>query len=103
MIDPPTGIAFRSGLITASGHWFGTDDVGRDLFVRTLYGGRISLMVGLAATLVSLVIGIAWGATAGYAGGRTDQIMMRIVDVLYAMPFMFFVILLMVFFGATSF
>jgi oligopeptide transport system permease protein len=84
-------------------HYFGTDDVGRDLFVRTLYGGRISLMVGLVATLVSLVIGIAWGATAGYIGGRTDQFMMRIVDVLYAMPFMFFVILLMVFFGRNIF
>jgi oligopeptide transport system permease protein len=81
------------------GHYFGTDDVGRDLFVRTLYGGRISLLVGLAATAVSLVIGIAWGATAGYVGGRTDQFMMRAVDVLYALPFMFFVILLMVFFG----
>jgi len=87
----------------ASQHYFGTDDVGRDLFVRTLYGGRISLMVGLVATLVSLVIGIAWGATAGYVGGRTDQFMMRIVDVLYAMPFMFFVILLMVFFGRNIF
>ena len=83
----------------STGHWFGTDDVGRDLFVRTLHGGRISLLVGLAATLVSLIIGVAWGATAGYVGGRTDQFMMRIVDVLYAMPFMFFVILLMVFFG----
>jgi oligopeptide transport system permease protein len=83
----------------ANGHYFGTDDVGRDLFVRTLHGGRVSLLVGLAATFVSLVIGIAWGATAGYAGGRTDQIMMRTVDVLYALPFMFFVILLMVFFG----
>jgi oligopeptide transport system permease protein len=84
-------------------HYFGTDDVGRDLFIRTLYGGRISLMVGLVATLVSLIIGIAWGATAGYVGGRTDQFMMRIVDVLYAMPFMFFVILLMVFFGRNIF
>jgi oligopeptide transport system permease protein len=84
-------------------HWFGTDDVGRDLFVRTMYGGRISLLVGLAATFVSLVIGIAWGATAGYAGGKVDQFMMRIVDVLYAMPFMFFVILLMVFFGRNIF
>ena len=86
-----------------SEHWFGTDDVGRDLFVRTLYGGRISLLVGFAATLVSLVIGIAWGATAGYAGGKVDQFMMRVVDVLYAMPFMFFVILLMVFFGRNIF
>ncbi len=83
----------------ATGHWFGTDGVGRDLFVRTLQGGRISLLVGLAATLVSLIIGIAWGATAGYLGGRIDGLMMRIVDILYAMPFMFFVILLMVFFG----
>jgi len=87
----------------ATAHWFGTDDVGRDLFVRTLYGGRISLLVGLAATLVSLIIGIAWGATAGYVGGKADQVMMRIVDVLYAMPFMFFVILLMVFFGRNIF
>ncbi|WP_419605639.1 hypothetical protein [Thiolapillus sp.] len=82
-----------------NGHVFGTDSVGRDLFVRTLYGGRMSLMVGIIATLVSLVIGISWGATAGYIGGRVDGIMMRIVDILYAMPFMFFVILLMVFFG----
>ncbi len=80
-------------------HLFGTDAVGRDLFARTLHGGRISLLVGLAATLVSLVIGVAWGATAGYLGGRVDQVMMRIVDVLYAIPFIFFVILLMVVFG----
>jgi len=83
----------------ASGHIFGTDSNGRDMFVRTLYGGRMSLMVGVLATLVSLIIGISYGATAGYIGGRTDAIMMRIVDILYAMPFMFFVILLMVFFG----
>ena len=80
-------------------HLFGTDALGRDVFVRTMYGGRISLMVGLVATAVSLIIGVAWGATAGFIGGRTDHVMMRIVDVLYAMPFMFFVILLMVFFG----
>ncbi|MBT5891099.1 MAG: ABC transporter permease subunit [Chromatiales bacterium] len=84
-------------------HYFGTDDVGRDIFVRTLYGGRISLLVGLSATMVSLVIGVFWGAIAGYAGGRTDQLMMRFVDVMYAMPFMFFVILLMVFFGRNIF
>jgi oligopeptide transport system permease protein len=82
-----------------SRHLFGTDGLGRDLFVRTLYGGRISLMIGVVATLVSLLIGISWGATAGYLGGRVDHFMMRIVDILYAMPFMFFVILLMVFFG----
>ena len=80
-------------------HFFGTDDLGRDMFVRTLVGGRISLMVGLVATGVSLIIGISYGAVAGYLGGRADQVMMRIVDILYAMPFMFLVILLMVLFG----
>jgi len=83
----------------AAGHFFGTDGNGRDLFARTLYGGRVSLMVGIVATLVSLAIGVTWGAVAGYAGGRIDTIMMRIVDILYSLPFLFFVILLMVYFG----
>lgn len=87
----------------AAGFYFGTDTNGRDLFVRTLYGIRVSMMVGLIATSVSLVIGVSYGAVAGYLGGRTDQIMMRLVDILYSMPFMFFVILLMVIFGRNIF
>ncbi|HRD75454.1 MAG TPA: ABC transporter permease subunit [Hyphomicrobiaceae bacterium] len=77
----------------------GTDTNGRDLLSRTLIAGRVSLAIGLLASLVALVIGVAWGATAGYLGGRVDLVMMRIVDILYALPFMFFVILLVVFFG----
>ncbi len=83
----------------ANGHWFGTDANGRDLFVRAWTGTRVSLLVALLATFVSLVIGVAWGATAGYLGGRTDDWMMRFVDVLYALPYMFFVIILTVVFG----
>jgi len=80
-------------------HWLGTDIHGRDLMTRLMYGGRISLMVGFAATAVSLFIGVLWGTIAGYIGGLTDTIMMRIVDILYALPFMIFIILLMVVFG----
>ena len=82
------------------GHLIGTDALGRDLLARLLMGLRVSLAIGLVATFVSLVIGVAWGATAGFVGGRLDEVMMRFVDVLYSLPFIFFVILLMVTFGS---
>ena len=83
----------------APGHWLGTDRLGRDILVRTLHGLRVSLAIALAATLVSLVIGVAWGAFAGFRRGRADALMMRFVDVLYALPQVFFVIILTVVFG----
>jgi oligopeptide transport system permease protein len=83
----------------SSDHFLGTDILGRDLLSRILYGARISLLVGFVATGVALVIGVSWGIIAGYFGGRIDSIMMRIVDVLYGLPFIIFIILLMVIFG----
>ncbi|MCH7829996.1 MAG: ABC transporter permease subunit [Proteobacteria bacterium] len=80
----------------SGGHFFGTDELGRDLFARTMLGIRTTLLVAMVASLVSLVIGVSYGAVAGYCGGRIDAIMMRFVDTLYALPFIFFVILLMV-------
>jgi oligopeptide transport system permease protein len=91
--------AFLAPPSIASGHYAGTDSNGRDLLTRVFYGGQISLSVALVATLVSLVIGVLYGAIAGYFGGRVDNLMMRFVDIMYSLPFMFMVILLMVVFG----
>ncbi len=83
-------------------HPMGTDNAGRDILARVLLGGRISLMVGIISTFVSLLIGITFGATAGYLGGKVDEVMMRVVDVLYAIPYMMIVIVLLAFFGGQS-
>jgi len=80
-------------------HWLGTDTLGRDLLTRIMYGGRLSLMVGFLATAVALTIGVLWGTVSGYLGGKVDVFMMRTVDILYALPFTIFIILLMVVFG----
>ncbi len=99
-------IAFNESFLSPTlvdGRLFGTDDLGRDLFVRTLKGTQVTLLVALVASIVSLVIGVLYGAFAGFAGGKTDAFMMRAVDALYAMPFIFFVILLMVVFERSFF
>lgn len=92
-----THIAASPSLVHS--HWFGTDRLGRDLFVRTLSGTRLSLAIGLVATLMSLIVGIGYGAIAGYIGGRTDHLMMRIIEILSGLPLIFFVIFLTVIFG----
>ena len=90
----------RLGAVPPSAeHWLGTDTFGRDMLTRILYGGRISLAVGFIATAVALIIGVTYGAIAGYAGGKIDSAMMRLVDIFYALPYMIFIILLMVVFG----
>jgi len=87
---------------TTAAHWFGTDRLGRDLFVRTLLGIRLSLLISLAASALSVGIGLTWGALAGFAGGRTDEWMMRFVDVLYSLPYLFIVIILSTLLGRGS-
>ncbi|WP_110686164.1 ABC transporter permease subunit [Salinicola aestuarinus] len=95
--------AFGTGPTLENAHYLGTDANGRDLLTRVLYGGRISLSVALVASFVSLLIGVLYGAISGYLGGRVDNLMMRFVDIMYSLPFMFLVILLMVVFGRNIF
>lgn len=88
-----------AGLPPSTTHWFGTDLLGRDLLSRILYGGRISFLVAIVASLVSLGVGVTYGAISGWAGGSIDRFMMRIVEIIYSLPYTIFVILLMVFIG----
>ena len=86
-----------------SAHWFGTDRLGRDLYARTLAGARVSIAIGLVASLISIVVGVSYGAIAGYLGGRTDHLMMRIIEILSGLPLIFFVIFLTVIFGRSEY
>jgi oligopeptide transport system permease protein len=93
-------LASRPGIENA--HWFGTDRLGRDLFVRTLAGTRVSMAIGLVASAISLIVGVGYGAVAGYIGGRTDHLMMRMIEILSGLPLIFFIIFLTVIFGRSE-
>ncbi len=101
--DEPDWVAMSVPPSPESGHYFGTDTLGRDLYVRTLLGGRISLLVGVLGALVAVLLGTLYGATSGFLGGTVDRVMMRILEILYGLPFMFLVILLVTFFGRNIF
>lgn len=101
-LDPAATHPAERHLPPTGAHWFGTDALGRDYFARVLVGGQTSLLVGFAATLASVLIGVLYGAVSGYYGGRTDEVMMRFVDFLYGVPYMFLVILIMLLFSETS-
>ena len=86
-----------------SAHWFGTDRLGRDLYARTLAGARVSIAIGLVASMISILVGVSYGAIAGYIGGRTDHLMMRVIEILSGLPLIFFVIFLTVIFGRSEY
>ena len=101
-LDPDRTYPTLRNLPPSPAHWFGTDGLGRELFARVLVGGRTSLLVGLASTAVSVLVGVSYGAVAGFYGGKVDEAMMRLVDFLYGLPYMFLVILIMLLFSETA-
>jgi oligopeptide transport system permease protein len=101
-LDPLTTAPRARHLPPSAEHWFGTDSLGRDYFARVLAGGQTSLLVGLVATLTCVVVGVLYGSIAGYYGGRVDEVMMRFVDFLYGIPYMFLVILIMLLFSESA-
>jgi oligopeptide transport system permease protein len=101
-LDPDHTQPALRNLPPSSKYWFGTDSLGRDLFARVMVGGRTSLLVGLASTAVSVLVGVSYGAVAGFYGGKVDEAMMRLVDFLYGLPYMFLVILIMLLFSETA-
>ncbi|MDX2054712.1 MAG: ABC transporter permease [Polyangiaceae bacterium] len=101
-LDPDTTDPVRQKLPPSAEHWFGTDSLGRDFLAQVLVGGQTSLLVGLAATLASVLVGVLYGAIAGYYGGKVDDVMMRLVDFLYGVPYMFLVIIIMLMFAETA-